>query len=193
MKNISPLYDIYKKGIYGSTEKKRENLIKIKEIKTVYIFQVVKFNSKENIKNDLNIDNLQLSLPLRVNSNDNTRILWNGPNNWLVITTLPKLMSEINKEIDNRIFALTDLSHSRAIIEIEGKLTFEVIKKGCPINLNDIKKDSCINSTFHGITITIDFIDYDPSKVRFFCLRSFGHSLYESLTDASLEFGYETL
>ena len=34
------------------------------------------------------------------------------------------------KEID---FAVTDLSHSKAIIEIEGQDTKEVLKKGCPL------------------------------------------------------------
>ena len=35
---------------------------------------------------------------------------------------------------------MTDLSHSRAIIELEGQMVKEVIKKGCPINIEDLKK-----------------------------------------------------
>ena len=33
----------------------------------------------------------------------------------------------------------------------------------------------------------------NPEKIRLFTLRSFGESLYHSITDASLEFGFETL
>ena len=33
-------------------------------------------------------------------------------------------------------------------------------------------------------------LDNNPEKIRLFALRSFGESLYHSITDASLEFGY---
>ncbi len=51
----------------------------------------------------------------------------------------------------------------------------------------------CVNSVFNGITITIDVVDDNPEKIRLFALRSFGESLYYSITDASLEVGYKTL
>tara|TARA_B000000565_G_scaffold202386_1_gene155985 strand:+ start:221 stop:475 length:255 start_codon:yes stop_codon:yes gene_type:complete len=83
--------------------------------------------------------------------------------------------------------------HSRAIIEIEGKETIEVLKKGCPFNFNTLKKNNSINSTYNGIALIVDKIDDEPNKVRLFTLRSFGESLYHSITDASLEFGYRSL
>jgi sarcosine oxidase subunit gamma len=94
------------------------------------------------------------------------------------------------KETD---FAITDLSHSRAIIEMEGKDVKEVLKKGCPFNFNTLEKNSSINSTYNGITLSIDMLNDKPDKVRLFTLRSFGESLYHSITDASLEFGYNSL
>ena len=51
----------------------------------------------------------------------------------------------------------------------------------------------CINSVFNGITITIDMIDENPEKIRLFALRSFGESLYHSIGDACLEYGFKTL
>ena len=85
------------------------------------------------------------------------------------------------------------MSNSRTIIEIEGKLIKEVLKKGCPFNFNELNKNNCINSVFHGITITIDMLDDSPEKIRLFALRSFGESFYHSITDASLEFGYQSI
>ncbi len=90
-------------------------------------------------------------------------------------------------------FAVTNLSHSRAIIELDGENSIEVLKKGCPFNFSELKKNNCVNSAFHGITITVDMIDDDPNKIRLFALRSFGESLYHSITDASLEFGYKAI
>ena len=42
--------------------------------------------------------------------------------------------------LSEKDFAVTDLSHSRAIIEIEGQNAKEVLKKGCPFNFNVLKK-----------------------------------------------------
>jgi len=33
----------------------------------------------------------------------------------------------------------------------------------------------------------------NPNKLRLFALRSFGESLYHSITDASLEFGFKSI
>ena len=130
---------------------------------------------------------------MSVINNKDTRILWSGPKNWLLISTKKDLLknnTEIFKETD---FAVTDLSHSRAIIELEGRYAKEVLKKGCPFNFNILKKNNSINSTFNGIAFTVDMIDDNPNKIRIFALRSFGESLYHSITDSSLEFGYKAI
>tara|TARA_B100000614_G_scaffold142614_1_gene126661 strand:- start:33 stop:614 length:582 start_codon:yes stop_codon:yes gene_type:complete len=190
MKSISPLSFVHQKSKFGDYENKDEkDLLKISEIKDISIFQIVKFKNS-NIENKIEIDNLSLPSSLKSSSNSNTRILWLGPNNWLVISSILDLLITEKKKFDEQDFAITDLSYSRTIIELEGKQTHEVLKKGCPLNINEFKKGDCANSVYNGITITIDFISDDPKKIRIFGLRSFGESLYHSITDASLEFGY---
>ena len=195
MTSVSALSYIHKIGLFGNYENKDEgNLLKISEIKNMLIVQIVQYkNSKISFEN-INIDSLKLkNEPLSVVSNNDTRILWNGPKNWLLISTkkdLQKNIIEIFKETD---FAVTDLSHSRAIIEIEGKDAKEVLKKGCPFNFNILEKNNSVNSTYNGIAFTVDMLDDNPNKIRLFTLRSFGESLYHSITDACLEFGYKSL
>ena len=104
-----------------------------------------------------------------------------------------KLLKDISQNFKETDFAVTDLSHSRAIIEIHGAETKEVLKKGCPFNFNILEKNKSINSTYNGIAFTVDMIDDNPEKVRILSLRSFGESLYHSLTDASLEFGFKAI
>ena len=41
------------------------------------------------------------------------------------------------------------------MIEIKGKNAREVLKKGCPLNFDDFKKNNCAGSIFHGIAIFI--------------------------------------
>ncbi len=191
MKSISSLNAIHQKGKFGDYEKKSEkDLLKVSELKDLTIFQVVKFKNSEAQLEKFEIDNLLLPYNLKTSSNSNTRILWIGPNNWLVTSLKLDLMISEEKKFDRQNFAITNLSHSRTIVEIEGEFTSEVLKKGCPLNINEFKKGDCANSVYNGISVTIDFISENPKKIRIYGLRSFGESLYHSLTDSCLEYGY---
>ena len=191
MKQISPLHSVNRKGKYGNFENQIEDdLIKISEISNILIFQVVRLkNSKFNI-DKINIDDLPLPKNLKTSSNLDTSILWVGPNNWLVTSIKLNLFEDERKKFDEENFAITELSHSRAIIEVEGNFVEEILKKGCPVDINNLKKGDCINSVYNRISVTIDFVEDNPKKVRIFGARSFGESLFYFITDAALEFGY---
>ena len=195
MNSISALANVHIKGQFGDYEKKNENdLLKISEIKDLLIIQIVQYKNSSIKLENIEIDNLKFkNETLRVVNNDNTRILWNGPKNWLLVSAKKDLAKDIFQNFKETDFAVTDISHSRAIIDIEGKSVKEVLKKGCPFNFNDLKKNNSINSTFNGLAFTIDMLNDNPNKVRLFVLRSFGESLYHSITDASLEFGFKSI
>ena len=203
---ISALNNIHIKGSYGDYKDKNSNdLIKITEKKKLIIVQIVQY--KTSSSKLVNLDGLSFNdKALNVSSNDETRILWTAPKSWiltstktnlepgfLVERTRKNLLKDINKNFNNSDYAITDLSHSRAIIELEGKQVKEVLKKGSPFNFNELKKNNSLNTVFNGMAITIDMINDDPDKIRIFTLRSFGESLYNSITDACLEFGYKNI
>ncbi len=195
MKLNSALSNVYAKGQFGDYEGKNENdLLKITEIKNLLIVQIVKYKNSSVSFEGIDIDGLKLkNEPLSVVFNETTRIMWNGPKNWLLVSTKKDLIKNVSDNLKHTDFAITDLSHSRAIIEIEGNDTMEVLKKGCPFNFNTLDKNNSINSTYNGISFTVDRLGENPNKVRLFALRSFGESLYHSVTDASLEFGFKSL
>ena len=195
MTSISALENIYEKGLFGDYEDKNENqLIKIQERKDLLIVQIAQYKNSSSSTKDTKIDGLSLNDEvLKISSNDDTRILWSGPKNWLLVSTKKDLLKTIHQLFKETEFAITDISHSKAIIELEGENSKEILKKGCPFNFNELKKDNCVNSIFNGIAITIDMIDDNPNTIRLFALRSFGESLYHSITDACLEDGYKAI
>ena len=195
MTSVSALNNVHKLGLFGNCENKNDsNLIKVSEIKNLLIVQIVQYKNSKILLDNLDIDNLNFkNEPLTVVCNNDTRILWNGPTNWLLVSTKKDLLKNIKEKFKESDFAVTDLSHSRAIIEIEGKEIKEVLKKGCPFNFNILLKNNSINSSFNGLAFTVDMIDDNPNRIRLFALRSFGESLYHSITDSSLEFGYKAI
>ena len=195
MSLVSALANIHSTGKFGDHEGINENnLLKISENKNLLIVQIVKYKNSTVSYESFDIDGLKLKdEPLSVISNNETRILWNGPKNWLLVSTKKDLLENISQNLNETDFAITDLSHSKAIIEIEGQVAKEVLKKGCPFNFNTLEKNNSINSTYNGIAFTVDMLDDNPDKVRLFALRSFGESLYHSITDASLEFGFKSV
>ena len=105
-------------------------LLKVSELSDFLIIQIVKYNSSLTAIENIKIDNLSLrDEALKINCNADTRILWNGPNNWLLVSSKKEILKEINEKLVDTDFAITNISHSRAIIQLEGKNTKEILKK----------------------------------------------------------------
>ena len=192
MTAITPLESIHKKGLFGDHHKKKESdLVQISEIKDLMIVQIAQYKRSKVQLSSIQIDGLEFSLQSpKVSSNKETRILWSAPSTWLVISRKENIVEMIKRTCNIENFGITDISHSRAVIQIKGLQTKEILKKGCPLNFNEFEKNNCAGSVFHGINIVVDFIDNDPDTFNLLTLRSFGESFYHHITDAALEFGY---
>ena len=194
MTNTSPLNFVHNVGKFGDNDKKSlNNILKVSEISGLLIFQIAQYKKSSFDVSKIILDGLRCPSSLKSTSNSNTRILWIGPNNWLVFSSVLDLLEKEKNQFNEAEFAITDISHSRTIIELEGNLVNEVLKKGCPLDINSLKDGDCANSVYNGINITIDFISESPKKVRILGLRSYGESLHHSVTDACLEFGYDAI
>ena len=127
MKQISSLNNVHQNGKFGDIENKNEkDLLKISELNNVLIFQIVQYKNSSSDISNIKIDKLELPPTLKSSSNSDTRILWMGPKNWIVISSKTDLLLKDGKQFDESNFAITDLSLSRPIIEINGLVVKEV-------------------------------------------------------------------
>ncbi len=192
MTAVTPLEFIHKKGIFGDHhEKKEKDLLQISEVKNLTIIQIVQYK-----RSKIQLDTIQiegLGFPIensKVESNKETRILWSAPRTWFIISKKENIINNIKEKCTEENFAITDISHSRAVIQIKGLQAREILKKGCPLNINEFKTNNCAGTVFHGISIVVDLIDNNPDTFNLLTLRSFGESFYHHITDAALESGY---
>ncbi len=191
-KTVTSLEYIHKKGHFGNCQKQNgKNLLQISEVKNLTIIQLVQYKRSKIQPNAIKLEDLDLPLEnQKVTANKETRILWSAPRTWLIISSKKNIINNIKDNCNHENFAVTDISHSRAVIQIKGLQAKEVLKKGCPININEIQVNNCAGTVFNGITVVVDFVNNNPDTFNLLALRSFGETFYHHITDSALEFGY---
>jgi sarcosine oxidase subunit gamma len=189
---VTPLEFIHKKGIFGDHHKKNEkDLLQISEVKNLAIIQIVQYKRSKIQLGTIQIEGLGFPIEnSKVESNKETRILWSAPRTWFIISKKENIINNIKEKCTDENFAITDISHSRAVIQIKGLEAREILKKGCPLNINEFKTNNCAGTVFHGISIVVDLIDNNTDTLNLLTLRSFGEYFYNYVTDEEIEFGY---
>ena len=101
MTAISSLQSIHKKGIFGDHHKKdQKDLLKVSEVKNLNIVQLVQYKNSKIQKSNIKIDGIELPQESsEILSNKETRIFWNAPNTWLVISKKNNIQWQSMKRI----------------------------------------------------------------------------------------------
>src|SRR6266581_2390304 len=130
--------------------------------------------------------------PNRVASMRAVRTLWLGPDEWLVTApegAAPDLRGRITRALASRQASVTDLSASRAGIEVGGPSARALLEKGCGLDLHPraFGPGCCAQTLFAKLPVILDQLSAAPSY-RLFVRRSSARWLTEWLIDAALEF-----
>lgn len=132
--------------------------------------------------------------PNRVASMRELRTLWLGPDEWLVTAPeglAPDLLGRLARALAGRHATVSDLSASRAIIEIAGREARAVLEKGCGLDLHPraFGPGRCAQTVFAKLPVIIDQVGAAP-LYRLFVRRSAARWLAEWLIDAAQEFRF---
>jgi sarcosine oxidase, subunit gamma len=135
-----------------------------------------------------------IPLPLasnRVAATGSLRVLWLGPNEWLIIAEgeAPDLMPRLERAVAGRRAAITDLSSSRAIIEIAGRAARELLGAGCGLDLHPrvFGPGQCAQTLLARVLVILDQLD-DAPRYRLLVRRSYARWLVDWLIDAAQGF-----
>jgi len=99
--------------------------------------------------------------------------------------------AQLRRAIPPSAGAVTPLSHSRSRIVIDGACARDVLRKGIPLDFDPevFRVDHAALTGLHHTPILIHRAGAD--RYELYAMRSFALSVWEWLTDAAWEFGYD--
>ena len=118
--------------------------------------------------------------------------LWVGPRRWFVVEPGRGRLAVALEQAAAGSFAVTDLSHSRTVLRLSGASVFDVLAKGCAVDLHP-RRVSTGDSIVTGLArhaVVLHVVDVAPT-VDVYVYRSFAQDLFEWLTGAAAEYGFE--
>ena len=133
------------------------------------------------------------SEPLTAVRNRDVSILWLGPDEWLVVTPdrrIARIERALRDALEGQRAALTDVSHSRTILELSGPEARTVLAKGCPLDLHPrvFGPGRCAQSRLAKCQVLIHQTHAAPT-FELYVGRSFSQYAWTWLEDAAQEFG----
>ena len=127
-----------------------------------------------------------------VTGNNETRVLWLGPNEYLILCENEKkdnIINELNISLTNSFYSIVDVSDYYLTMRLSGPKSIDVLTKACPLNFEQTltKGNTCAQSYISKATVLIDRLSDDlvfDISVRW----SFADYLWDWLADSSNEF-----
>jgi sarcosine oxidase subunit gamma len=125
--------------------------------------------------------------PNRVAVAGGLRVLWLGPDEWLVVAEgdAPDLLPRLERAVAGRRAAVTDLSASRAIIELTGVKARDLLAAGCGFDMHPrvFGPGQCAQTLLARVPVILDQLS-DAPHYRVLVRRSYARWLVDWMIDA---------
>ena len=121
-------------------------------------------------------------------------VVWLGPDEFLVICEAGKddeLASTLDSALNNRHFAVTNITDALAAFNLQGAAVRQVLKKGCAIDLhpNSFKPGDTAQTLLSHAAVSL--LAISDNELIVICRTSFALYLHDWLYDAALEYGVQ--
>ena len=130
-------------------------------------------------------------LPVQPNTyvtNDNVKVIWLGPNEWL-ITNNQNLYKNLKNEIGDIQASVTDVSENRTVIRISGDQIFKLLSKFLVLDLEKNLPDesSCAQTLFVKVPVLLVRNNNEKQipEIDIFTNRSHANYIYNLIVDGS--------
>ena len=124
------------------------------------------------------------------------RVIWLGPDEWLIltdVTELDSLKDDLTRALIKSHSALVDVSDNSTIIEIKGRCSREILMKGCSLDIHpSVFQTGCSAQTDLGLANIILLKTADDPVYQIIVRASFASYLWDWLVDAAHEFKIRT-
>lgn len=116
-----------------------------------------------------------------------------GPGRWLIIADELDLAAKLSKAISAQQGSVTDLTHGRTAIRLDGDRAERVLSKlfAVDFRLTGFAVGAGVATEHHGIFAHIQRLG--PKRFDLYVFRSFARSFWKTLCHAAEETGYEVL
>ena len=135
---------------------------------------------------------LEAILPTRPNTytkNENVKIIWLSPDEWLVINNKDALFKKLKDEIGNLEASVTNISENRTIIRISGEKIYTLLSKFLVLDLEKNLSDqsSCAQTLFVKVPILLvrNHKDAQIPEIDIFANRSHANYIYNLIVDGT--------
>jgi sarcosine oxidase subunit gamma len=186
----SALAEALKPGVYGAVGTAGPGVV-ISELKPLTAVQVAAFDAERAAS----AVGSALGVPAPSARNGvatagDATMLWTGPGRWLVIEPESRdLASLLRDHCSGDVAAITDLSHARTTLRVEGPKVRDLLAKLGTLDFDPaaFPPDTCAQTQFGQIGVLLYCRAHDVFDV--FVPRGFTVSAWETVLDAALEFG----
>ena len=123
---------------------------------------------------------------------DGTLVCGSRPGEWTLYNPSAEANSLLQTlETYGERVAMTNLTHGRALMSVEGDLARSLLEKICNIDFSDAMVPDGASFSASVGSVSCDLIRADSDQLLFLlsCERSFGLYLFKVLADAGKEFG----
>ena len=127
---------------------------------------------------------------------DGRRILWLGPDEWLVVGSNDEseLLCALEQALEGQHALVSDVSHSRVILVLQGRHARDVLNKGCSLDLDPVAfaAGQCAQAPLARAHMLLHQVTDLPSY-HVYLHRSFADYGHAWLADAADEYDLATV